>query len=81
MPATGTPQTPERAALRPAAARRDVLPALRLVAHGHSPVEIAGMFRCSLVDVLRDLQDALTVLEAATVRDAIAEARRRGLID
>ena len=79
MPSIRTPHTAER--LRATAAGRDVLPALRLVAHGHSPVEITGLRRCALVDVLRDLQAALAILEVGTVRDAIAEARRRGLID
>jgi hypothetical protein len=72
-----TPQPPVRAA----STRRDVLPVLRLVACGHSPVEVAGILRCAVVDVLRDLQAALTVLDVPTVRDAIGEARRRGLID
>ena len=58
-----------------------MLPALRLVASGHSPTEIAALLRCPLVDVLRDLQAALTRLEAASVRDAITDARRRGLIE
>ena len=79
MPATGTPQTRER--LRVAATGRDVLPALRLVAHGRAPDEIAEALRCPLVDVLRDLQAALTLLGAGTVREAVDEARRRGLLD
>ena len=81
MGATGGPQTRARGDLRVAVGPRDVATALRLVAGGHSPAEIAGLLGCPLVDVLRDLQAALVELNASTVRDAIEEARRRGLID
>ena len=72
---------PARPRLRDEDTGRDVLAALRLVARGLSPVEIAAQQRCSLVDVLRDLQGALTVLDGATVSEAIAMAKQRGLID
>ena len=55
--------------------------ALQLHARGYSPDDIAALRRVEVVDVRRDLRAARTALGAATVRAAIAGARRRGLID
>src|SRR5829696_2851892 len=43
------------------------LVALQLVARGYSPEQIAGLRGVALVEVLWDLQHALTALRAATV--------------
>ena len=61
----------------------DALLALQLAAHGYSPVRIAQLRHrgtAGATGVARDLQKALAVLGVGTVREAVAEARRRGLI-
>ena len=72
------------AALRPTppdALTSAELLALQLLARGYAPAQIAALRGAALVDVLWDLQRVLTALRAPTVREAVAEARRRGLID
>lgn len=54
--------------------------ALQLTARGYAPEQIATLRKVDLVDVLWDLQAALTVLGAPTVRQAVAAARERGLL-
>ena len=53
---------------------------LALVARGYSPSEIAGVRRVAVVDVLIDLRRAVDLLNAATVRDAVAAASHHGLL-
>ena len=62
----------------------DSLLALQLAARGYSATYIAQLRHrgtAGASGVARDLQRALAVLGVGTLREAIVEARRRGLID
>jgi hypothetical protein len=62
----------------------DSLLALQLAAHGYSATYIAQLRHrgtAGASGVARDLQRALATLGVGTLREAIVEARRRGLID
>ena len=54
--------------------------ALQLTARGYTPEQIAALRRTDVVDVLWDLQAALTVLGVPTVREAIIAAQEFGLL-
>src|SRR5688500_15590923 len=53
MPASSAPHTPARSLPPRVTTGRDVLPALRLVAAGHAPADVAARLGCTVVDVLR----------------------------
>ena len=52
---------------------------LQLLARGYALGQVARLRGAAREDVLRDLQRAAQVLGAATVPDAVREAKRRGL--
>ena len=54
---------------------------LQLLARGYSPDQLAALHGGAPLETLWDLQRVLTILGAPTVRDAVAEVRRRGLLD
>ena len=54
--------------------------ALQLLARGYSVDQVAELRRAPAVDVLWDLQGALTALGVPTVREALAAAKQRGLL-
>ena len=82
-PAPKTP-TSAPAPARPLAPRYRLegpaLVALQLLARGYSVDQVAALRGSAVVDVLWELQRALTVLQTPTVREAVAEATERGLI-
>ena len=53
---------------------------LQLVARGYTPAQIALLREAPAVEVLQDLMRAVRLLGAGTVRAAVDEAVRRGLI-
>ena len=53
---------------------------LQLLARGYSADQLAALHGGAPLDVLWDLQRVLVVLGAPTVRGAVAEAKRRGLL-
>ena len=78
QPPTGTSRA--RPAPMPRLRGHEVL-ALQLAARGCSADQIAAVRKGPVIEVLWDVQRALTVFGVPTVRDAVAAARRRGLID
>jgi hypothetical protein len=71
VPAGETPWTP---------LSYDALVTLRFAARGHSASEIAIAHRRPMADVITLMRDAVDMLGARTLREAIAEATRRGLV-
>ena len=56
------------------------LVSLQLLARGYTPAQIAAARETSASDVLQDLARAFRHFGGATAREAVSEARRRGLI-
>ena len=54
--------------------------ALQLHARGYTPAQIAALRTAAVADVVRDLRRVVWALGVGTLGDAIAEAKRRGLI-
>ena len=83
-----TPQTPTPApalAPPPSLAPRYRLDgaellSLQLLARGYSVDQVAELRRAAVVDVLWDLQGALSALGVPTLREALAAAKERGLL-
>ena len=73
------PESPPPLAPRHRLDGRELL-ALQLLARGYSVDQVAALRRAAVVDVLWDLQRALTVLGVPTVREAVASAKERGLL-
>ena len=53
---------------------------LQLLARGYAPHQVAALRGEDEAAILADLRRALAALAAATVREALAAARRRGLL-
>ena len=67
---------PEQSALDQRALRT-----LQLAARNHTLLQIAVLRAVDVLEVLEDLQRAVSVLGTESARQAIDEARRRGLLD